>query len=195
VQAGHRLAAAVHRRWAEKAAEALEVAADLLDAGLDIFDERLPGHDERVELLARVVEGAARSTLEAKVKVFGRVLADGLRDDGDADQALLLASALAAIEAPHIVVLQHLDLHPEPTRDLVRAGVESTTGWRADWLAKALPEVAGVMDAVLAVLRGHGLIREARGITWDEMERDYWQIAPLGRTCLFLLDVTSGPVT
>jgi hypothetical protein len=188
VQASHRLAAAVHRRWAENAGQALEVAADLLDVGLDIFDERLDGHDERVELLARVIEGAARSTLQTKVVAFGRVLAEGLRDDGDVDEALLLASALAAIEVPHIAVLQHLSHHPGPPPDLVRAGVESTTGWRADWLAKALPKLAGVMDAVLAVLRGHGLIRDGRGEAWGDMDQDYWQIAPLGRRCLFLLD-------
>src|SRR4051794_34708234 len=151
VQAGHRLAQRIVRRWEQNAGAALTVAADLLDAGLDIFDERLPGHDERVELLARVIEGAARATMEAKVKAFGRVLAEGLRDDGDVDEALMLASALAAIEAPHVAVLAHLDAYPQRP-DSIRAGIESSMGWRSDHLAQQLPNLSGVIDAVVAVL-------------------------------------------
>ncbi len=182
-------AAVVHRRWRDKAGRALQVAADALDAGLDIFDERLPGHDERVELLARVIEAAARSTLEAKVTALGRVLADGLREEGDTDEALLLAAALAAIEGPHVGVLAHLHAHPQIPAELVRAGVESSIGWRPDQVAHELPQVGGVVEAVFAVLAGHGLIRDAGAINYPgTIGPSIWRIATLGRRCLFLLD-------
>lgn len=188
--AGQRLARSVANRWTRNSTEALTVAAGLLDAGLEIFDERLASHDERVELLARVIEGSARATLPAKIRAFGRVLAEGLSDDGDVDEALLLASALAAIEAPHVAVLQHLAAHPQTPPRLTRPGIESSMGWRADQLAQELPRVAEVTDALLAVLAGQGLIRDTRGTSYEDMDRNYWQIAPLGRRCLFLLDGT-----
>jgi hypothetical protein len=83
VQAASVLASLILRRQAEKVAQAFEVAAGILDVGVEIFDERLPGHDERVELLARVIDAAARSTIEEKIPALGRVLAQGLSDEGD----------------------------------------------------------------------------------------------------------------
>lgn len=188
VHAAHRLARRITGRWRQNVDRMLTVAADLLDPGLEILDERQSDYDARIELLARVIEGSARATLEAKIKAFGRLLADGLGDRGDIDEALLLASALVAIEAPHVAVLAHLDAYPGPPAELIRAGIDSSIGWRGDLLAKELPQVAGVIDAVLAVLAGQGLIRDLRGQTFEDLDRDYWQVAPLGRRCLFLLD-------
>ncbi len=161
----------------------------LRSAFMPRFGRHWPGGYERVELLVRVIEAAARSTLEAKVTALGRVLADGLREDGDTDEALLLAAALAAIEGPHVAVLAHLDAHPGPPEELVRASVESSIGWRPDQVAQDLPQVAGVAEAVFAVLAGHGLIRDAGTPTLlDTIGPSTWRIAALGRRCLFLLD-------
>ena len=82
------LAAAVRSRWIGKASQAVQVATDLLDPGVDILDERSPRYDERLELIARVIDAAARATLQEKIEALGRVLADGLNDDGHIDEAL-----------------------------------------------------------------------------------------------------------
>lgn len=187
VQGASVVAARILRRQAEKVGQTLEVAASILDVGIDIFDERLPGHDERVELLARVIEGAARSTIDEKVLALGRVLAQGLSDDGDADEALILAAALAVLEGPHVVVLQHLGTHPEPPRDYLRPGIDSTLGCEIHHLARALPGLADVLDGLIAVLAGQGLVRDVSGTTTGTIGPRLWAITPLGRRCLFLL--------
>jgi hypothetical protein len=147
--------------------------------------------EARLELTARVIEAAMHTTREDKIRALGRVLADGLRD-GDVDEARLLAAALALLEGPHVAVLAHLNAHPAPPAELIRPGVESSTGWRPDLLAQQLPQVSGVITAVLAVLAGQGLIVDARGTTWEDWDgRSVWQIAPLGRRCLFLLNDVS----
>jgi len=83
-------AAAVRRRWVAKAGKALEIATGLLDPGVDILDERSRRYDERLELMARVIDAAARATLHEKIKALGHVLADGLNDDDHIDEALVL---------------------------------------------------------------------------------------------------------
>jgi hypothetical protein len=189
-----RLGARIRRRWVDKAGEALQVAADILDVGVDLLDERLPGHDERVELLARVIEASARSTFEDKIRALGRVLAGGLQDDGDADEALILASALQVIEVSHVVVLQHLDESPLPPAEMLPDGEDMPSGWRADLLSQALPSVTGLIEGLVAVLGGQGLIRDARGKTFADLPGSaVWQITPLGQRCLFLLDPGSRP--
>jgi hypothetical protein len=47
-----------------------------------------------------------------------------------------------------------------------------------------------VVEAVFAVLAGHGLIRDAGAINYPgTIGPSIWRIAALGRRCLFLLDI------
>ncbi|MGY1593094.1 hypothetical protein ACI79D_14030 [Geodermatophilus sp. SYSU D00708] len=181
-------AAAVRRRWVAKAGEALEIATDLLDPGVHIVDERSPRYDERLELMARVIDAAARATLHEKIKALGHVLADGLNDDDHIDEALVLAAGLAVLEAPHVAVLDRLDVQPEPPAELIVARRDSTLGWRNEHLRHALPQLSTVLDGVIAVLTAQGLIADLRGQDWSTVQGGpTWKITPLGRRCLFLL--------
>jgi hypothetical protein len=190
VHAADRLGELAVRRRRERQGMAVE-AAGLLDAGVDVFDERRADHDERVELLARVLEAAGRSSFEAKIQALGLVLRDGLSEGGDVGEAMVLAAGLAVVEPPHVVVLRYLHEHPQtPTYNGQDPESEHRyrPGWRVPELSEALPELAVVLDALLAVLGGQGLARSAPGESLGDTGVTHWAVSPLGRRCLFLLD-------
>ncbi len=62
-------------------------------------------NDQRLELTMHVLEAAARTTRDDKLRALGRVLANGLMND-KVDEAGFLTAALTAMEAPHIQVLR-----------------------------------------------------------------------------------------
>lgn len=184
----HRLLSRAQDRREDRAARALEQAAEILDVGIDIFDERVINHDDRLELLARVLEAAARTSLEEKVTALARVLAEGLRDGGSVDEAFVIAAALADLEAAHVIVLNHLAVKPLPPEELWDKPGEPPRGWDRNQLADALPDVEAILDGVLAVLEGHGLVRLQTDSTWaGVLAIAQRAITPLGRRCLFLL--------
>lgn len=178
---------AVARRQ-RQAGHAMEVAATCL-GGLNILEERLASHDERVELLARVLEAAGRSNLDAKVRALGRVLADGVRDGGNVDEAFALAAALGDLDAVHVLVLTFLADNPIPSVEVRRRKEENVEpqGWERSELVDALPEYASLAVQVVAVLARHGLISDVRGLTWGTVGPAVYRLAPLGMRCLFLL--------
>lgn len=187
-EAGRRIIEAVRGRRADKVSQLL-IAADILDPGLDILDERRPDYDQRLELLGRVIESAARSTLQEKVRALGRVLSDGLRADGNTHEALILAAALNVIEAPHALLLQYMDENPEPPPEWVRPGIDRSNGWEAGMLARSLPQTSDVLDGLLAVLAGQGLIKDLGGVPYPGGAGPaVWAISSLGRRCIYLLD-------
>lgn len=133
-------------------------------------------------------EAAARTPLEAKVRALGRVLAEGLEEGAAVDDPLLLAAALADVEAAHVVVLQHFVINPLPPDELRRPNHPEPRGWEAAQLAHALPDVAGLLDGLLAVLAGHGLIKDQGAVVYPgSTGPSVWAITDLGRRCLFLL--------
>jgi hypothetical protein len=189
VQAADRLGGLAVARRRERQGWVLE-AADLLDPGVDVFEERWPDYDERVELLARVLEAAGRATFAAKIQALGRVLREGLSEDGDIGEATVLAAALAVVEPPHVPLLQYLDEHRNspPPYEGASAG-RPRSGWRIAELVEAQPwQSAFVMDALLAVLAGQGLVRDSPGDSLEDMTVEHWSITPMGRRCLLLLD-------
>lgn len=177
----------------DRAGRTLEHAAEILDVGLDILQERVLSHDDRVELLARVLEASARTPLDEKVRALGKVLASGLADDGDTDEALLLAAALEDIEAPHIMVLNHLVKHPNTPAELQRPRQQSSRGWEATQLESQLPNLSGFLGGVLAVLAGKGLITEEYdAVLMGSGGPGRWIATALGERCVYLLD-RGGP--
>jgi hypothetical protein len=165
----------------------MEVAATCL-GGLDILEERVAGHDERVELLARVLEAAGRSTLEAKVRALGRVLADGLREGELLDEAFMLAAALDELEAAHILVLQFIAAAHPPSETGDGSKQPATRGWETDALVQELPDIAVVVEPAVAVLARHGLLSASGGRNFPgHVGPAIYRISPLGTRCLFLL--------
>jgi hypothetical protein len=186
VQMADELVGLAVRRRRERMGRVLE-AADLLDPGVEVFDERRPDYDQRVELLARVLEAAGRSTFEAKIRALGQVLRSGVSDEGDVGEAMVLAAALAVVEPPHVVLLQFLDEHRDPPEYEGSSPGRPRPGWRIAELVEALPRLAAVVDALLAVLAGQGLVRNASGDTYEDLTVEHWSISPLGSRCLFML--------
>ena len=176
----HRLIGLARDRREIRAALAIEQAAEILEVGLDIFEERATAYDDRIELLARVLEAAARAPLKEKVTALARVLAYGLDEDGSVHEAMTLAAALADLEAAHIFLLHYLAVSPAPP--------ESPRGWQASQVADAIPEIVGVVDGLVAVLAGHGLIRDQGGTTYPgSIGPAVWKVTALGERCLLLL--------
>lgn len=184
----YKLLSRARARREDRGARALEQAAKILDAGLDIFEERTAHDEARLELLARVLEAAERTPLERKVTALARVLAEGLGDGGSAHEGLILAAALADLEAPHVAVLHYLAVTPLPPEELRHGNGVDPRGWEAGQLARAAPQVADLLDGLLAVLSGHGLIRDQGGVTYPgAIGPAQWKATPLGLRCLLLL--------
>lgn len=103
------LAVGLRDKWMDRrsrsALAALERASELV-GGLDILEERTRADDERMELTARVLEAAAQTTMPEKIHALAQVLADGLGEDGDVDEATVLALALRDLEGPHVHALK-----------------------------------------------------------------------------------------
>ncbi|WP_040925914.1 hypothetical protein [Saccharomonospora marina] len=174
-------------RRGDRAARSLEHAADLLDVGLDILVERAAGHDAHLELLAQVLEAAARTSMEDKIQALGQILADGLRSDSHLDEARLLASMVNDLEAPHVVVLKLIAEQPEPPKAMW-SNPGGHRGWERTHLALALSDYDGFLDGVLAALVRHGALRTLGDGTWDGVANtDAHGITRLGTRCLQLL--------
>ncbi len=145
-------------RRLSRGSRALDIAADELDVGLDILTERATTDDNRLELLARVLEAAGRTPLEAKIHALGRVLAEGLAPGSNVDEPLILAAALNDIEAPHVQVMQALQVADQTVDGDV-------PGWRDDEFLHVLPGAAAVIGPILNALEQHDLVRTSSA-TW-----------------------------
>lgn len=184
----YRVLSRARERREGRLARTMEQAAEILDVGLDIFEERAIAYDDRLELLARVLEAAARTPLEAKVTALARVLAEGLREGGSTNEAIVIAAALENIEAAHIFLLHHLAIHPLPPSELRGKSEETPRGWDRAQLSEVIPELVPIVDGLLAVLTGQGLIRTQADSTWAGVAAmAQYAITPLGRRCLLLL--------
>jgi hypothetical protein len=149
-----------------------------------------------MELTARTLEAAMRTTLEAKVRVLGKVLAAGL--DGTVDEAQVLTAALADIEAPHVQVLAALRTRADANAAAAEADRrnrgELLTMSRDDLLVE-LPGHRDVLDAVLRTLEGHYLVVPVSlGMTFETWGGPgQWGITDLGRSCLKRIGETAEP--
>ncbi len=122
------------------------------DTGLERLEQLAAGDAARLELLARVLEAAQRSTIPDKVEALGHVLASGLGFGDRVDEALVLAAALHDLEAPHVRVLA--ELHREPVSPVPASyPAPGRPGWTPEQLVAHLPGTRIVLGALLQVLR------------------------------------------
>ena len=186
-----KLGALAMQRRQQRQQQVIEVAAEHL-GGLEvlnqIFDEQIPHHDERLELLGRVLEAAGRSTMPAKVQALGRVLADGLRDDAQLHEAFALAAGLEDMEGVHVQLLQYLADHPRPPEAIRGLDSPGPLGWEVRELQQVEPEVASLVEPIVAVLNRHGLVSPSGGLAFaGSGGPPLYSVAPLGERCLWLL--------
>ncbi|MCU1592168.1 MAG: hypothetical protein JWP11_3424 [Frankiales bacterium] len=181
-----------------RGSQALDQAAQQLGTDLDDIAQRAVTDPARLELLARVLEAAGRSPLPEKIPALGQVLAQGITAGADAaqvDEALLLATALDTIEAPHAQVL-----------DVLSFGARSDTGappatrrggMFPGVIAARLPGHARLLDSLLHALQGQGLVEDVgtpkvvtpapRGGVKTEPAKPQWRLTDLGWSCIDLL--------
>jgi hypothetical protein len=182
-----------------RAERAVETASDIIHRvnginGIDFIQRWSISDGARFDLLVEVMEAAARTPLDVKIMALAEVLAEGLQTDGAAHEARIIAAAIADIEAPHIDLLAYLCDNPLPAKELCPPGSESMTplGWEPSQIKKALPDLGLIVEGLVAVLAGRGLIASQGNSTWAGVSgSNQYAITELGRRCLFLLQFGS----
>jgi hypothetical protein len=185
-----RLGADARSSRQQRGARVLETAAEQV-GGLDRLADVATADEARLELTARVIEAAMRTTHERKIKALGRVLANGLDGHATVDESQIFTAALDAIEAPHIQILvvlrDNADAHgPDvPHRD--RVELLSLTNQQ---IIERLPGHKDVLGALTQVLDGYNLIDPVSGgMTFGHWGgSDRWAISPFGRALLARLE-------
>jgi hypothetical protein len=197
VALGLRLSADALARRRDRGGRALDAAAADV-GGLERLEILATADDARMELTARTLEAAMRTSLEAKVLALGRVLAAGLDGQATVDQAQILVTVLADVEAPHVQVLAELrmnaDTNAEAAENDRQNRMELLTMSRAD-IVDRLPGHQDVVDAVMQVLEGHYLaVPVSLGMVmgqWGGPGR--WGITELGRALLQHIEDAGAP--
>jgi hypothetical protein len=135
-----------------------DVAAQV--GGPDQLAAKVLDTDETAELTRRILEAAARTTLEDKLRALGRVLANALNGIDTIDDALILADALRDVEAPHIRALALIDNWGKPNPPQTPPMQVTRSGMPIGQLRGQLRGKDGALEAVTATLERHGLIRD-----------------------------------
>jgi hypothetical protein len=154
--------------------------------GHDQLEVLASASDVHLEFSARVLEAAARTTIDEKLRALSEVLVAGLTPDTVVDEAAILADALHEIDRPHIGLLRVL-AEAQVTTDAI---TEVGGGWTRDRILEALPGMRLTLDAILGALERHDLVRSNEQ-TWPggigyERPGPY-AVTPLGLRLLELL--------
>jgi hypothetical protein len=172
----------------QRGERAMRAAIDDLGALERLVDLAMQD-DAHLELVERVLEAAARTTMVAKIRALGLVLSAGLQAD-TVDEAAVLVAALTDIEAPHVQVLAVLKAEmrsPSPKT----APYTGTVGLAAPEISVQLPGHGLILTAVLRQLDLHGLLRDVAEGTHNAMsEGPRYVVSNLGFHCLELLSDT-----
>jgi hypothetical protein len=150
--------------------------------------------EHRIELTMRVLEAAARTTLEDKIAALGRVLAAGLQQD-TVDEAVLHVAALELLQPPHVQVLAFIADHGYELQHEEPAPDSGLPGLKCKHITAALPGHAQVLDPVMTTLQTSGLIRDISAGMLDggHANTDFaadsrrFQATPFGTVILSLL--------
>jgi hypothetical protein len=150
------------------------------------FLEAIITNPSKIELLARALDAANRSSSLLKVALLANVLASGaLQDDGaTVDDQLLSIDALSQIDTPHlrmlVVLLERSPVWwPDPAdrRRLVWA-------WPASRIVEKDPGLRQAFPAVAARLQSLGMVAPIR-----HRDDGLWTLTSFGRICLAALSV------
>lgn len=177
----------LQRRSAQRrqlqAAVALGTAAKIGKMSLDELVDKLTRNPIKETLAEKLVAAAQDTASRRKLIAIGIQLShvSSLADDAELNQELVNAASLAALEEPHVAVMELLSRSAEgSTED--SAGIEGHT---LAAVATARPELAGVVAPVMAVLALHGLVDE---LTIRPSDTDYddrrWLLTGHGRKFL-----------
>ena len=166
---------AVHR-----ANDALETAAGRLGLHQRAFVNHVLSDDRRLLLTLQVVQAASKTFWKEKVRLLGRVLANGLENGTRLDEAEFIAATINDIEPPHVEVLAYI----------LQGLTESNSTVRTSAIKADLPLFGETIFAILAALDRHGLIGQPPNVWPGDSELDvdqYWGLTPYGRRILAML--------
>jgi hypothetical protein len=214
-----RLMEQVAAEWTRKGgvvAQAALSASGLTDP--EEFCEILSGDPELIALAQKIASAAAESGNIHKLRALGALLGGAVARRGDrVDETHLLVAALAAIETPHIVVLDLL-MRPEPDDEKYREKAEAETAgtresrpgtftvpphrdggepmsgyepsaWLPEQIREQSPMEPGFALACLSVLSSHNLVA-ALG-TYGGGAR--YKITDFGRALVKVMSQAAGP--
>jgi len=185
-----RLGADARSSRQQRGARVLEAAAGQV-GGLERLAEMATADEARLELTARVIEAAMRTTHKQKVRALGQVLANGVNGHATVDQSQILTAALDAIEAPHVQVLALLRHHTDVQGgDYLPPDRVKEMTLDNGMIAERLPGHRTVLGSLLQVLSGQWLVEPVQdGMTFAQIGHPGpWAITTLGRTCVELLE-------
>lgn len=164
----------VKSRRVNHLAEQIEKYLSSSHLSLDEFLVRVRDEPRLTDLLEEAVQVAASSGLESKRVAMGKVLIAAATDDARIDEAQVLLNTLSQVEAAHIRVLDAVSYQvPLETDELHKRFSES---------------VYSVIDGLIAILLGLGLIRDAGAGAYDG--RPSFQRTEYGNLLLEYLSAT-----
>ena len=176
-------------RSRHKAARVLSDAAAENGTTEDKLIDEANSSSQKSELVAEVVNAAARSTTEQKLKALASALARGVEgDDNVAARERLIVAALADLEPLHIGVMKCLLSRPpmySSEEDWQRSMLnrpEDAHGWLPSEVTENLPEAGPVIGVIIAALERHHLVVDTAIGTVSYEAR--YMITDFGLQCL-----------
>jgi hypothetical protein len=171
-------------RWAERIAGELRRKAQVVEesalgsSGLspDDLGDVLTGDPDLIALTQKVLDAAAASGNEQKLRGLGELLGRAAANPGDRlDEAQVLVAALADLEGPHLLVLDVLTGNaPDQWSN------SSPVGWRPTQVRARVNLDPEFVLACLSALTRHGLAAPVSGTGLAGGEEQRFAITRLG---------------
>ncbi|NMO93208.1 hypothetical protein [Actinomycetospora sp. TBRC 11914] len=148
----------------------------------ELFARALDQDDERrLDLFVNAFNAAAREADEYRVRSFGRLAAMGVLAEEDAvvDQTARVFATLASFDRADLRAMVYMAERPNKSWQRTRYPKNEGT---PNVLDEELPDLAPVLDAVLARLEGAGVITSAQGPGLSSRATQ-WQVTTYGELC------------
>jgi hypothetical protein len=117
------------------------------------------GKEERRILTESAFAAAFDARTTRKVLWLARVLVDNVGDDAKLELSSLMVPAIAALEPPHIRVLEAIDSRPPLVGNNPDQGHRK---WDAHTLGEQLPGLVQAIDLILTVLQSNGFVQSGK---------------------------------
>ncbi|HZM84772.1 MAG TPA: hypothetical protein VFC19_54310 [Candidatus Limnocylindrales bacterium] len=135
-----------------------------------------------LDLLARAAEASKLSTEALKIRVFARAFVASVKDPATVDHARIIVEELAQLQMGHLRLLKVL--HGEPPWPTAKSETQREV-WGRALILTADPGLAQAFDALIAKLRGVGMVsEESLGLTVGSSSADtMWKLTQFGKAC------------
>ena len=163
----------VRARFA-RASETLVNAASMAGIAVEDLEAALTEREDRLNLAADALDAAATSTLREKLDAYAAVLASaaGANLDAEIDSLQMVVRALAAIERPHVKVLDVIS--------------KAAGGIGPDGIAYEIQTPAESLRSIVRMLELHGLITDRGGLIDGGVVVE-WHITEIGELAIDML--------